>query len=126
MPERKLKITKADIALAVLFLAAAAAVLAWSVSYFTGGADSVVITAHGEIVGEYSLSEDREISVGDGSNVIAVKDGTVFMKSADCKNQHCVNHAPISRGNEQIVCLPNKVLVEITDNGESEIDTVAN
>ena len=84
MPERKLKITKADIALAVLFLAAAAAVLAWSVSYFTGGADSVVITAHGEIVGEYSLSEDREISVGDGSNVIAVKDGTVFMKSAAC------------------------------------------
>lgn len=48
------------------------------------------------------------------------------MKSADCKNQHCVLHAPIRYGNEQIVCLPNKVLVEIEDNGESEIDTVAN
>jgi len=126
MPETKLKITKADIILAVLFAAVAIAVAVWAAGYFGGNADSVVVTVRGEIIGVYDLSENREIAVLDGSNVIEIKNGAVFMKSADCKNQHCVRHAPIKLGNEQIVCLPNKVLVEITDNGESEIDTVAN
>ena len=34
--------------------------------------------------------------------------------------------APIEKGNEQIVCLPNQVLVQITEGRESEIDIVAN
>ena len=126
MPEKRLKATKADFVLAVFFIAAAAAVLVWSLGYFGGSADSVVITAHGETVGVYSLSENREIVVDGGGNVVVIENGAVYMKSADCKNQHCVLHAPIRYGNEQIVCLPNKVLVEIEDNGESEIDTVAN
>lgn len=126
MPANKLKITKADILLAVLFIIAAIVLFIWSVNYFTEGGESVVISSQGKPVGAYDISEDREIVVDGGNNVVMIEGGKVYMKSASCKNQYCVEHAPISNGNEQIVCLPNKVLVEITDNGESEIDIVAN
>ena len=112
--------------LAVLFLLAAAALFFWTVTYFTGSAESVVISVPGEKTGEYDLAFDHEISVCGGSNIVQIKDGRVFMKSASCKNQYCVNHAPIEKGNEQIVCLPNQVLVQITEGRESEIDIVAN
>ena len=33
--------------------------------------------------------------------------------SSNCSNQVCVNHDPISRAGEQIVCLPHGLVVEI-------------
>lgn len=46
------------------------------------------------------------------------------MSYSDCKNQICVEDGKISRTNQSIVCLPNKVVVEITG-GEEEFDAVA-
>lgn len=163
----ELKLKKADIVLGVFFVIAAIVIFGWSVMYFTDGGNAVTVTADGNELGEYSLSENTVVVVKDGEiagvlkgsqlddalestklktvigdfaevtlgngmyegdvNIAVIEDGKVYMDRAGCDNQHCVNHQKISRGNEQIVCLPNKVILQIVDNtGDSEVDIVAN
>ena len=47
------------------------------------------------------------------------------MKSSDCRNQVCVNHAPISRSGESIICLPHKLVVRIQSGKEADVDAIA-
>ena len=50
--------------------------------------------------------------------------GTVSMLEAECPNQICVHHRPISREGECIVCLPNKITLTVRG-GVSETDAVS-
>ena len=127
-------IRKADIAL-LLFLTGAG-ILSWLVpACIYASADTgekiVRITASGEVYGTYALSENNTITVEQydsydtempplHENVVVIHDGTVHMESADCKNQVCVHTGEISRAGESIICLPNKVVVEITGSTEEE------
>ena len=71
----------------------------------------VVVKQDNEVVYSQSIYKDNTFDTG--TNVIEIKDGVVFVKSASCKNQVCVNTGKISKKGESIVCLPNKVIVEI-------------
>jgi len=48
-----------------------------------------------------------------GVCILVIKDGKADMISAECPDHICVHHAPISHKGETIVCLPNRVVVEI-------------
>lgn len=48
-----------------------------------------------------------------GSNTVVIRDGSVEVESANCGNQVCVEHAPITGAGEQIVCLPHGMVVEV-------------
>ena len=48
-----------------------------------------------------------------GENRISIHDGAVRVESANCGNQVCVEHQPISRAGEQIVCLPHGLVIEV-------------
>lgn len=86
--------------------------------------DQVVVTVDQKEVIRESLSTDQELEVPltNGENVITIKDGTVSMKQADCPDQICVKHKAISKSGESIVCLPHKVVIEIQNEQESDID----
>lgn len=77
-----------------------------------------------EIYGEYELSEDRTINIGDG-NICEIKKGSVRMTYADCPDKTCLHSREISKAGESIVCLPNHVVLKITGGSDREIDTVA-
>ena len=47
------------------------------------------------------------------------------MVEADCPDKLCVHQKAISKNNETIICLPNKVVVQVTSGEESEFDSVA-
>ena len=117
-------IRKADIVLfAVLVLLGAAA----SVFALRGaGGDTVVVKVDGEVYGTYALSEDREITVEQNGHInkITIKDGAVQMSESTCKNQVCVHQGAISKGNQSIVCLPNRVIVTI-EGEEAETDVIS-
>jgi len=85
----------------------------------------VKVTVDGELFGTYSLKKEHEIEIND-TNRLIIKDGQVDMIEADCPDQICVDHKTISRNKETIVCLPNKVVVEIVGGKDTEIDAVAN
>lgn len=71
----------------------------------------VIIKQNNAVVYRGELSNNREISLK--HNTVKIKNGEVFMQSADCKNQICVKTGKISKSGETIICLPNKVIVEI-------------
>lgn len=86
----------------------------------------VTVRIDGEIVETYDLSEDQVIEVNQGTNVIAIKNGKVDMTQADCPDQLCVHQKAISENRESIICLPNRVVVQITSSDEAAYDAVAN
>jgi len=85
----------------------------------------VKVTVDGEVFGTYSLKKEHEIEIND-TNRLIIEDGQVDMVEADCPDQICVEHISISKNKETIVCLPNKVVVEIVGGEDAEIDAVAN
>lgn len=77
------------------------------------------ITVAGDEYGTYSLEKEQTIKIQD-TNVCKIKDGKVTMVSAQCPDQLCRKQGPICRPGETIVCLPNKVVLEIKGSGEQE------
>lgn len=85
-----------------------------------------VVTVDGEMYGQYPLGQDvaESIELSDGTyNVFVIKDGEVDMTEASCPDHVCVKHRKISKRNESIVCLPNRVIITIKNGIESDIDS---
>ncbi len=103
-------------------------VLAFLLHEFIGGkgAGSVTIKVSGKIEGVYPLSEDREIAINGGTNILVIKNQQADIVDADCPDKLCVNQKPISKNKESLICLPNKVVVEIDSSENSEFDAVTN
>ena len=118
-------IKKADVLLFV-FLILTGLGLSWLSAAEGGDGKTVKITVDGQLYGTYSLAEDRTVEISrDGHiNKITINDGTVQMSYSTCKNQVCVKDGAVSRTNQSIVCLPNRVVAEI-EGGEEELDAVA-
>lgn len=85
----------------------------------------VKVTVDGELFGTYSLEKEQEIEINN-TNRLILKDGHADMVEANCPDQICVEHKSISKNKETIVCLPNKVIVEIVGGEDTELDAVAN
>lgn len=79
---------------------------------FSQQGSTVTIKQNNEIVYSESIAKDNTVTL-DG-NTIIIEDGFVYMLNASCKNQVCVNTGKISKKGESIICLPNKVTVEIS------------
>ena len=72
-----------------------------------------VVTVDDVVVGEYSLSVDGEYLLNGGTNILEVKDGKAYITYASCPDGLCKNQGKVSMTGERIVCLPNKLMVEI-------------
>lgn len=72
---------------------------------------AIRITVDGKEYGEYNLSEDQEIKIGD-TNICRIEAGTVKMIYADCPDQLCIHQKPVDENGGVIICLPNKVVIE--------------
>lgn len=46
-------------------------------------------------------------------NLVYISSEEVQMEAADCRDQICVHHRPITGGKESIICLPHRLVVEI-------------
>ncbi len=117
---------KKDWILIVVILCVAG--LAVLVRTFVGaaGANRVIVKREGEIEGIYSLSEDREVEINGGTNLLQIKNGEASMVQADCPDQLCVHQKPVSLNHESIICLPNRVVVEVESGANREFDAVTN
>jgi len=89
-------------------------------------AASITIKVDGKLQGTYSLSEDQLIEINGGTNLLQIKDGKADMIEADCPDKLCVNQKAISKNKENIICLPNQVIVEVQSTENSEYDAVTN
>lgn len=87
---------------------------------------NLIVQIDGEKTGSYPLDEDAEFEINGGTNLVKVAGGKVQMVHADCPDQICVHHKEISKNNETIICLPNKIVLSIESKEEAKIDATTN
>lgn len=138
--------TRADVALTGICLLAAAALALWFVvgkkegrtlriSYdgevvVTEAVDAHVRPRGGTVYYLFVFEESGaawerfeaypEIPDGVSYNLLSVSGSEVSMEAADCRDQVCVHHIPISAGGETIICLPHRLIVEIVGGRDEE------
>ena len=97
---------------AILLVLAIAAV---ALFFLMQEGDTVVVLVDGEVWGEYALGEDQtvEIRTDMGYNLLVIQGGEASVREASCPDGICSSHRPVSREGESIICLPNRVVVEI-------------
>lgn len=66
-----------------------------------------------EVFDEYPVLPEEE-----NFNLLSVADGEVSIAAADCRDQICVRHRPVSDDGESIICLPHRFVVEISSEAE--------
>ena len=118
-----MKLRKSDIFLILGFLLAAGALWLFLRPGDAGG--YVVITRNGETVARYSLHEERTEELSDpdrGFNILVIEGGGAFISDADCGDHTCIHTGKISRDGERIVCLPHKLVIEVTGGDTSAPD----
>ncbi len=73
------------------------------------------VSVGGKVHSRYPLSENTtvEIATEYGHNTLKIENGKARITSADCPDGLCKHHACIYSKGESIVCLPNKLVVEI-------------
>lgn len=118
-------IKKADILLFVVLVLLGLG-LSWLSYSAANPGRAAVVTVNGKLYGTYSLDQNQVVQIVQNhhTNKITIKDGAVQMSYSDCHNQICVNDGKIHKTNQSIVCLPNRVTVEIIG-GKGDIDAVA-
>ena len=113
------------IIIAVLLLCAG---MLYIISHVSLGAEvsTVVVTLDGKEVlrRPLAMEDTYEIAQEDGSlNVIAVKDGAVFMQEANCRDGLCIRQGKMKNGAKTIVCLPHKIVVQLTGDAPASDDS---
>ena len=83
----------------------------------------VVVQSPDGIVFEQPLSQDGEYLVTSdlGENMVRIKDGEVEVEWATCDNQVCVDSGLKHRKGDQIVCLPNQVVVNVVSDASEVV-----
>lgn len=76
------------------------------------------ITLEGKTYKKIPLSEHRGedkvyVKTQYGYNIIEIKDQSVGIIDADCKDKICIKSGVISKPGQSLVCLPHKLVVEI-------------
>lgn len=98
--------------------------------HFTKQAGSkVVVTVDGKVYDTFDLSKDITYTVkgkNGAFNTFQIKNGYADMIDASCPDLLCVHEKSIHYNHETIVCLPNKVVLEVISKDSSEVDMIAN
>jgi hypothetical protein len=118
---KKAKLRKADLLLLGGILAAGC-VLAIVLLLTRGTGNEVQIRVDGQVVETLELSQDQtyEIQgVGGGTNRLVIQNGEAWVEEATCPDGLCENMGKISQNGQSVICLPNKVVVEIVSQEET-------
>ena len=84
----------------------------------------VRVTVDGKLYGEYSLDEEQTLAIGK-TNTLVIKEQKADMIWADCPDLLCVHQKAISKDGENIVCLPNRVVVTVIGDEKPQYDAIA-
>ena len=99
--------------------------IVFSVLYQSHGS-TIVSTRDGELYGKYNRSQDQTIAIENTdhqvTNTLQIRDGEAKMIGADCPDKLCMHQKAISVSKENIVCLPNRIVVTVEDDDTEGLD----
>lgn len=84
------------------------------------------ITVEGKLLKKINLSENNkeeiiEVMGSNGKNVIKVNSKGIGIIEADCHDKICMKPEYIKNVGESLVCLPNRLMIQIKGNKEDDI-----
>ena len=85
----------------------------------------------GQLLSTIKLNDVKETysfrsgSPSTGENTITVRPGEIGITEADCPDKVCVKTGFIHNDTIPIVCLPNKVIIEIHGGEPSDVDIIS-
>ncbi len=125
----KSKIRNDLILAAVILIIAAAGLLLINLTKEQG--KRLVVKIDGDETSSCSLSENRSFEIRTGENnenvnVVVIENGKAYVSQADCPDGICKDYRPISYVGETIVCLPHRLVLEVTgEKTDGGLDIVA-
>ncbi len=119
MNPRLFRASKFDWILAVALIAMSVAVSFSLAGGSSQAGGSALLYYDGICAGTFDLSSDQVVSPELGSHDIRIeiRGGRIRMLDSDCPRKVCKHTGWISGRGQTIVCVPNKVLIEIRGNG---------
>ncbi len=78
---------------------------------FKKGGKTVKVYQDNTLVYKGSLSYKKTVCLS--HNTVKIENGKAYMLDSDCKNKICINTGKISNSGESVICLPNKVIIEV-------------
>ena len=88
---------------------------------------AVRVSVDGVVKETFPLSEDLEYIIegyDGGTNTLVIEDGKAWLKDTSCPDHLCEKMGKISFAGQSIICLPNRVVVEIVGDEKPEYDAV--
>jgi hypothetical protein len=84
---------------------------------------TVNIYREGRLIARYPLSKNRDVTIDGaiGKMVLRIENGSARVVSASCKEKICVSVGAIRRPSQEIVCVPNRVMITVSSRS-SEYD----
>ena len=80
----------------------------------------ITVSLEGNVIGSYVLTEKEQvIEIGD-SNVLTIINNEAYMSNALCPDKICVERGRVSKSGEEIICMPNRVIVRVEGGDEDE------
>lgn len=80
------------------------------------------VTVDGEVVGEYPMSTNASYTLNGGTNVLTIEDGVAYMSYSTCQGHDCENWGKVKYVNQNIICLPNKIVITIVATDDAPTD----
>lgn len=121
------RLTPFDVVLIVLILFASTGVILFTelgLNWQLSETPEAVVYHEGKLLDHLSLDKDREIVLLEGKMILEIKDEAVRVKKSDCPRKICVNRGWIKSPGQVIVCVPNKILIEIKKSAAPLLDAV--
>ncbi|WP_029230718.1 NusG domain II-containing protein [Butyrivibrio sp. VCB2006] len=114
----------------VVGLSVVALVICAVLMLFKQDGKQVVVSVDGVVVSTYSLNDNGTYEIegyNKGLNTLVIENGVAYMSDASCPDHLCMHMGKISKVGQSIICLPNRVVVEIrgSKDVEPEYDTVS-
>ena len=122
-----MKIKKGDIIVISMLLIFSLG-FAFYISVFTSKVrgNTLIVEQDSKVIHTLPLDEDIEIKVDYNNhyNIIQIKDGKAMVSKADCRDQICTYMAPISDEGESIICLPNRLYLEVASTDDPTTEAI--
>jgi len=92
------------------------------------GGDYVRVSVDGVTVATYPLNVDNTYVLegfDGGTNTLVIENGQAYMSDATCPDSLCVKTGHIHMAGQSIICLPNRVVVEVVKSSENSVDAIS-
>lgn len=116
--------------LVVLLVVAAAVALIFFLKPEPGNFLTASVVLDGETIAEYDLSGltgpvEHTVDEAPYPLVIQAEQGRIRVLESECPSQDCVHTGWIDKAGQQIICLPDKLVISLSGTDAKEFDAIS-